>query len=1112
MDLAFIRGSATNNTQTNKNDRIITSRDGYTAYLIIIDAATRYIWTFYLKNKQAPLTIIDSFLEKHGRKHNGIITTHTKGILAKSRSFKTTCTERGYQVTPHDVDIINTAIPNVIRTDGGGEFDNEELDTIIAKHGYIHEHTAPDSSNSNGMAERPNRTLKERTRCLLYAAGLGTEFWADALAHAVWLYNRTYHSAIDMTPYQAYTHRTPTLDGLLTFGCKITPRKTGKRRHALDSHHFDGIFLGYRSTMDHIKYWDIKAQRCRTAKHATVDELQYGYSPDQRNAASKHLIEQITGVDHRQKRTDILHDNTNGTCLQDTPTVPYPTDCNQTTIDDSPLPYTASAAKTKVHTTPLHMEQLTNELQQFDIVLDMYEPSVIETIPINGTHPTLGLVVNDHPEYDNLVQFTRCDPGTSAHKNLRNWKSRFRGAVIRMIDDITITNRQHLAEVIQHKRLNRQQVIQIQFAHTTWHHMDGKGTPILQFDQLNVVHHHLRAINTGHTTWKDPLEWPPISVPDVLHAIHKGLAIPKLTRRKVKQQPDWQKFLESEWVQLNKYYRQGMFAEPQPRPKDPNTIVLPWVWSYIYKTHPVTLEQQPKSRGTCDGSKRRINTLAETYASCVEQPAHRLTWAIIAALNYVALGCDIGNAFAEADGPKQQFYMQVDDQFHDWWTQHLKKPPIPKGYVIPILRNLQGHPEGPRLWDKHISKLVRDQLGFQPTTHEPCLYYRHDEQDGLILILRQVDDFLIAAKNIETCQRIRHDIQQLMKNPLNDLGIIKRFNGIDTVQTKHYIKIHGATYITKIIEHHGWQNEKAANLPIPMRTDSAYQAQIQLEEGPTDPQAQKELEKQMGFNYRQAIGELIFAMTICRIDISIAVIILSQYSHNPAKIHYQALKAVFVYLNATKEDGIYYWRPAPRDDLPDIPLPNTISESTALQHYLNFQQSTDLKGATDATWASDRKHRKSMGGVVFMLAGGAVYYRSRLHPTIALSSTESEFASMVDAGKAALYLRSILEEIGIKQIHPTPILIDNQGAQLMANAQRPTRRTRHVECNQFVILEWTENEQITYEPCKSEHNISDSLSKPTARIKHYIHHDIMMGRRQPDYARIPPLLETKTTI
>ena len=475
---------------------------------------------------------------------------------------------------------------------------------------------------------------------------------------------------------------------------------------------------------------------------------------------------------------------------------------------------------------------------------------------------------------------------------------------------------------------------------------------------------------------------------------------------------------------------------------------------------------------------------------------------MIAALNYVALGCDIGNAFAEANGPAQQFYMRVDDQFQDWWTEHLGRPPIPRGYVIPILRNLQGHPEGPRLWDKHITGIIKEKLNFQPTTHEPCLYYRQDPKDGLVLILRQVDDFLIAARNIETCQRIRQDIQHLMKNPLNDLGVIKRFNGMDTQQTKHYVKLHAATYISKIIEHHGWQNEKTSNTPVPMRNDSTYQAQIQLEEGPNDPKEQKQLEQQMQFNYRQAIGELIFAMTLCRVDISIAVITLSQHSHRPAKIHYQAVKAVFAYLNNTKYDGIYYWRPEPRNDLPDEPLPRPTTNPQRLDNFVNFETATHIKGATDATWASDRKHRRSMGGVVFLLAGGAIYYKSRLHPTIALSSTESEFASMVDAGKAALYLRSILDEIGLTQHQPTPILIDNAGAQQMANAQRPTRRTRHVECNQFVILEWTESEFITFQQCKSELNISDSLSKPTARIKHYEHFDIIMGRRPPAYTHL----------
>jgi hypothetical protein len=56
----------------------------------------------------------------------------------------------------------------------------------------------------------------------------------------------------------------------------------------------------------------------------------------------------------------------------------------------------------------------------------------------------------------------------------------------------------------------------------------------------------------------------------------------------------------------------------------------------------------------------------------------------------------------------------------------------------------------------------------------------------------------------------------------------------------------------------------------------------------------------MGFSYRQTIGELIYALTVCRIDISIAVITLSQHSHHPAQIHYEAVKQVFAYLNARR--------------------------------------------------------------------------------------------------------------------------------------------------------------------------------------------------------------------
>jgi hypothetical protein len=49
----------------------------------------------------------------------------------------------------------------------------------------------------------------------------------------------------------------------------------------------------------------------------------------------------------------------------------------------------------------------------------------------------------------------------------------------------------------------------------------------------------------------------------------------------------------------------------------------------------------------------------------------------------------------------------------------------------------------------------------------------------------------------------------------------------------------------------------------------------------------------MGFSYRQAIGELIFALTICQPDIAVPVIKLLQYALRPAPDHYKAVKANF---------------------------------------------------------------------------------------------------------------------------------------------------------------------------------------------------------------------------
>ena len=51
-----------------------------------------------------------------------------------------------------------------------------------------------------------------------------------------------------------------------------------------------------------------------------------------------------------------------------------------------------------------------------------------------------------------------------------------------------------------------------------------------------------------------------------------------------------------------------------------------------------------------------------------------------------------------------------------------------------------------------------------------------------------------------------------------------------------------------------------------MRNDATYLKELETTTGQPTKAKKQQLEHKMGFNYRQVIGEAIFAMTLCRID------------------------------------------------------------------------------------------------------------------------------------------------------------------------------------------------------------------------------------------------------
>ena len=734
-----------------------------------------------------------------------------------------------------------------------------------------------------------------------------------------------------------------------------------------------------------------------------------------------------------------------------------------------------------------------------------------------GSDPLLGIDLEMCPNFG-LPRLTQCKKSTPCAR-IPRWRSELRGAYVTHVNHVPVATVDSVRIEIAKARLLDVKTLKIGFATISKQSMHPqKGIPQLYHDQMNVIGKHLWEMCNDpewssdiedflpllETIRTKPMNFTPADQKQLtdLLKIHSLKKQRKLTRKILQSQADWPEWRLSEFKQLDQYEDQNTFGEPQDRPPGSNLLNL--IWCYMIKD-----DGRKKARCVCNGAKnmRGSVTLAETYASSLEQNAARVFWAATALKNWKTIGADAANAFAEADAPVAPLYVRIDEQYREWYSaKYPDRPALKLGAVMRVKKALQGHPESPRLWAILIDDIIQ-KLNLKPCTHEPNLYYsnNYNGTGKEVLLLRQVDDFAISCEDDEVSKACIQAINSKMTIEVKELGLISRFNGIDVDQTRDYIKLSNATYINKILRNHPWillDEHPPATFPIPMRSETTFTRTLE-EADPLSEQDRVALETKLGFSYRQAIGELIYALVTCRPDISFAAIKLSQYSASPALCHFEAVKDIFRFLKATKDDGIYYWRRQPRLDLPKKDIPQCKSDDNYDEQSVPERQECNaccLTGAVDSDHAGDVTHRKSVSGIVLKLAGGAVLYKTAYQATIAQSSTEAEFTAAADAGKYILYLRSLLEEIGLSQEDATVLFEDNQGALLMANAQRPTKRTRHMDIKAFGLQDWVQRDLLCLKRIATADNYADAMTKNVGRTLFYRHMNFIMGRVVPAYA------------
>lgn len=111
------------------------------------------------------------------------------------------------------------------------------------------------------------------------------------------------------------------------------------------------------------------------------------------------------------------------------------------------------------------------------------------------------------------------------------------------------------------------------------------------------------------------------------------------------------------------------------------------------------------------------------------------------------------------------------------------------------------------------------------------------------------------------------------------------------------------------------------------------------------------------------------------------------------------------------------------------------------------------------------------------LWGNLVTWRSKKQPVVARSSAEAEFRALAHGICEIMWLKLLLDELGIRENNPMKVYCDNKAAIAMSHNPVHHDRTKHVEVDRHFIKEKIENGTICMTYIPSSEQLADLLTK-----------------------------------
>jgi len=501
--------------------------------------------------------------------------------------------------------------------------------------------------------------------------------------------------------------------------------------------------------------------------------------------------------------------------------------------------------------------------------------------------------------------------------------------------------------------------------------------------------------------------------------------------------PKWMASIESE---IGSIVENGTFADTWELPEGAKAMGFKWVFKVKYKPKVMTTADEGtpttewvvdkyKSRLCCQGFHQRKNVdYFDTYAPVVRTDILRLLLAL-----------------SLEDPTLQVHQMDVKTAFLNGVMKEDNYMKTPPGYnssapYVKLLRTLYGTHQAPREWHSVMDTFLQSSAKFEKVKACNCVYVKR--VGGKLCIIALYVDDLILIGHEELLTQIKQQLHKRFK--MSDLGELRYALGIEVIRdsTANTITLSQEKYIEDILAKYGFSNAK------PVQTPGTFR--LSKEQCPRSPAEREAVRGEFAkLHYRGVVGALLW---ICntRPDISYQVSQVARFMEDPGREHYRAVKHLLKYLRGTSNFGLR----------------------------LSSEGAVVLSGYADADFAGDIDTRRSTYGYFFTIGKGAVAFKSKLCPSVTLSSCESEYVAACVAAQEGIFLRMLLEELGFPQTSSTLVYEDNQSCIAHARNNDKHSRMKHIDVKKYYVRELVQAGKISHKYISTSEMVADIFTKP----------------------------------